>query len=68
MGDYYSVEKARFKDTQALVQQLYHHLITLATSLKGRISTEEEDTLADLFQVQMDLQMLMDEISLRASS
>jgi signal transduction histidine kinase len=66
--DYYNVERARYKETQALVQNLYHHLITLATSLKGRLSSAEEDTLAKLFQVQMDLQMLLDEISLRASA
>ena len=64
----YSVEKTRYKETQALVQNLYHHLITFATSLKGRLSSDEEDTLAKLFQIQMDLQMLLDEISLRASA
>jgi signal transduction histidine kinase len=66
--DYYNIEKMRYKETQALVQKLYHHLITLATSLKGRLSSDEEDTLANLFQVQMDLQMLLDEMSLRVST
>ena len=68
MSDYYSVEKAQFKETQALTQNFYHHLITLATSLKGRLSTEEEDTLANLFQVHMDLQMLLDEMLLKANT
>jgi two-component system NtrC family sensor kinase len=66
--NYYNIEKVRYKETQALVQKLYHHLITLATSLKGRLASDEEDTLADLFQVQMDLQMLLDEMSLRANT
>jgi two-component system NtrC family sensor kinase len=68
VNDYYGIERVRYKETQALVQNLYHYLITLATSLKGQLSSNEEDTLAKLFQVQMDLQMLLDEISLRASA
>ncbi len=68
MNDFYSVQKNQFKETQALVQNLYHHLINLATSLKGRLSTEEEDMLAHLFQVHLDLQMLLDEMSLRANT
>ncbi|MBN1995470.1 MAG: hypothetical protein JW953_22475 [Anaerolineae bacterium] len=67
-NDYYSIEKTRYKDTQALVQNLYHHLLNLADSLKGRLSSAEEDTLANLFQVHMDLQMLLDELSLRPSA
>lgn len=68
MSDYYSIEKAQFKETQVFVQNLYRYLITLATSLRGRLSSEEEDNLANLFQVHMDLQMLLDEMSLRAST
>ena len=68
MSDYYSIEKAQFKETQTLVQNLYRYLITLATSLKGRLSSEEEDNLANLFQVHLDLQMLLDEMSLRANT
>jgi len=51
-----SVEEMQNKETQALLQTLNHHLITLATSLKGRLSSAEEDLLANLFQLQMDLQ------------
>ena len=65
MSDYYTFDKVQYKETQALVQNLYHYLITLAASLKGNLSSEEEDTLAHLFQVHMDLQMLLDEMSLR---
>lgn len=63
MTDYYKVEKRRYQETQALVEKLRHHLITLATSFKGRLAPDEEDTLADLFHVQMELQTLLDEIS-----
>ena len=35
MSDYYSVEKTQFKETQALAQNLYHHLFTLATQVRG---------------------------------
>lgn len=68
MSDYYTFDKVQYKETQALIQNLYHHLITLAASLKGNLSSEEEDTLANLFQVHMDLQMLMDEMSLKAAT
>jgi signal transduction histidine kinase len=68
VSDYYTFDKSQYKETQALVQNLYHHLITLAASLKGNLSSEEEDTLANLFQVHMDLQMLMDEMSLKVSA
>jgi signal transduction histidine kinase len=68
VSDYYAFDKVQYKETQALVQNLYHYLINLAASLKGKISSEEEDTLAHLFQVHMDLQMLLDEMSLRVSS
>jgi len=68
VSDYYSVQKVQFKETQAMVQNLYHHLINMATSLKGRLSSKEEDMLANLFQAHMDLQMLLDEMSLKAST
>jgi len=68
VSDYYTFDKVQYKETQAVVQNLYHHLITLAASLKGKLASDEEDTLANLFQVHMDLQMLMDEMSLRAST
>jgi signal transduction histidine kinase len=68
VSNYYSFDKSQYKETQALVQNLYHYLITLAALLKGKLSSEEEDTLASLFQVHMDLQMLFDEMSLRAST
>ncbi len=68
MSDYYSFEKSQYRETQALVQNLYQHLISLATSLKGKLETDEEDTLANLFQIHMDLQMLLDEMSLQANT
>jgi len=68
VSDYYAFDKAQYKETQALVQNLYHHLITLAASVKGKLAPAEEDMLANLFQVHMDLQMLMDEMSLKAST
>ena len=54
------------KDIQKLIQTLNHNLITLATSLKGRLSPVEEEALADLFQVQIDLQTFFDAGTLRA--
>jgi signal transduction histidine kinase len=68
VNDYYTVQKSQFKETQALVQNLYHHLINLAASVKGRLSPPEEDILAHLFQVHMDLQMQLDEMSLKATA
>jgi signal transduction histidine kinase len=56
-----SIEETQYKEVQALTQTLNHHLITLAASLKGRLSPTEEDTLANLFQVQINLQDLINE-------
>ncbi len=58
-----SVEEVQHKEMQALSQRLNQDLITLAASLKGRLSPREEDTLANLFQVQMNLQALLNEAS-----
>ena len=48
------------EEIQALVQTLNHNLITLATSLKGDLSSASEEALANLFQVQINLQNLLD--------
>jgi signal transduction histidine kinase len=63
-----SIEEIHHKEIRALTQTLNHHLITLATSLKGRLSPGEEDILANLFQIQMNLQALLDETSPRLNS
>jgi signal transduction histidine kinase len=63
-----SVEEIQYKEVRALTQTLNHHLITLATSLKGRLSAAEEDTLANLFQIQLNLQALLDESSPRLNA
>ena len=39
-----SVEEIQYKEVRALTQTLNHHLITLAASLKGRLSPSEEDS------------------------
>ncbi len=58
-----SVEQMQFNEIHSLTQTLNHDLITLAASLKGRLSPSEEDTLANLFQVQMNLQALINEVT-----
>ncbi len=58
-----SVEQGQRKEIQILTQRLNRDLITLAASLKGRLSPAEEDALANLFQVQMNLQALLHESS-----
>lgn len=58
-----SVEEMRHNEIHILTQTLNHDLITLATSLKGRLSPGEEDTLANLFQTQMNLQALLNQAS-----
>lgn len=55
------IEQVQYEEARALSQSLNHHLITLAASLKGRLSPQEEESLANLFQVQMNLQALLDE-------
>jgi two-component system NtrC family sensor kinase len=59
-----NIQEVQYKQVRALLQTLSDHLITLATSLKGRLTPGEEDILANLFQVQIDLQTLLYEISL----
>ncbi len=56
-----SIERVQYEEARALSQTLNHHLITLAASLKGRLSSQEEETLVNLFQVQMNLQALLDD-------
>jgi signal transduction histidine kinase len=59
-----SAEEIRYNEILILTQTLNHDLIKLATSLKGRLSPGEEDTLANLFQIQMNLQALLNQASL----
>lgn len=54
-------QKLFFQEIQSYVQVLNHNLITLTTSLKGRLSPSEEEALANLFQAQINLQSLLDE-------
>ena len=61
------IDDLQYKEIQALVQTLNHHLLTLASSLKGRLSPTEADALANLFQVQMNLQTLLDERTLESA-
>jgi len=56
-----SQQKLFFQEIQSYVQVLNHNLITLTTSLKGRLSPSEEEALANLFQAQINLQSLLDE-------
>ncbi len=56
-----NIQDIQYKEARILGQTLGHHLIKLATSLKGRMTPAEEDILADLFQVQIDLQTLLDQ-------
>lgn len=64
-----SVEELRYKEAQVLLQSLNHYLVTLAASLKGRMSPAEEETLASLFQLQLNLQALLAEgVSFRSDS
>jgi signal transduction histidine kinase len=56
-----SQQKLFFQEIQSYIQVLNHNLITLTTSLKGRLSPPEEEALANLFQAQINLQSLLDE-------
>lgn len=58
-----SVEEMRYNEIDTLTQTLSRDLITLASSLKGRLTLDEEDILANLFQVQMNLQALLNQAS-----
>jgi signal transduction histidine kinase len=57
-----SVEEMRYNELDTLTQTLNHELITLAASLNGRLTPGEEDMLANLFQVQMNLQALLNQV------
>lgn len=56
-----SVEDMRYNELDTLTQTLNHELITLAASLNGRLTPGEEDMLANLFQVQMNLQAFLNQ-------
>lgn len=57
-----NIEDLWYNEAQALTQSLKHQLVTLADSLKGQVSPFEEETLANLFQLQMNLQILLAEM------
>ncbi len=56
---------AFYKEAQTMVQNLNQNLVTLATSLRGRLSPAEEDLVANLFQAQLNLQALLDAMPAR---
>ncbi len=59
-------EELQYKETQAVAEALNHNLVALATSLKGRLSPAEEEILANLFQLQVNLQALLAKMSAKA--
>ena len=61
MVEQQGLEQTKYLEMQDLTKALHHHLITLATSLKGRLSPAEENDLAHLFRAQIDLQILLEE-------
>ena len=57
-----STQEMQFQEIRALVQTCHHHLLRLATSLEGQLAPAEEDVLAELFQVQINLQGILDDM------
>jgi hypothetical protein len=53
--------KIQYREAQILMKALHHHLITHAVSFKGRLSPAEEDTLANIFHAQINLQAILAE-------
>jgi len=56
-----SQQELFLQELQSYVQVLNHNLITLTSSLKGRLTSSEEEALANVFQAQINLQCLLDE-------
>jgi signal transduction histidine kinase len=54
-----SMDQIQREEIRALTQSLNHQLATLAASLTGRLTPSEEETIANLFQMQMSLQSLL---------
>lgn len=54
-------DKIQYREAQILIKNLHHHLITHAVSFKGRLSPAEEDTLANIFHAQINLQAILTE-------
>ncbi len=54
-----NIDETEDNKMQPLIQSLNQHLVTLATSLKGQLSPGEEETLATLFQLQLNMQALL---------
>lgn len=55
-------DQTHYQEAQIIMQNLHHHLVTHAVSVKGRLSPAEEDTLANIFHAQINLQALLAEI------
>ncbi len=54
--------KMQYQEAKTLVETLHHDLVTLAASLRGQLVPDEENILANIFQAQVNLQLLIDEV------
>lgn len=68
MGEeHYNIGRAQYTEIETLVSQLNYHLVSLATALKGRLHPEEQEMLAYLFQVQVDLRTSLKDLPPRVN-
>jgi signal transduction histidine kinase len=63
-----STEELQSEEVRALMRSLHHDLVFLASSLKGRISPAEEEILANIFQLEMNLEALVVDTSASSES
>jgi hypothetical protein len=52
----------QFQDAHEQIQILNKLTMALATALEGRLTPEEDDILGELFETQVDLQLVLDQI------
>ena len=63
-----SPERIAYQEAQNLVQSLNRNMVALATLLEKRLTPMEKQILANIFEDQVDLQLLLDKVEQRDCS
>lgn len=60
-------EQIQYHQAHSLIQKLNQNMVGLAALLKGQISPTEQTLLANVFEAQIELQLLLDEMGKQAN-
>lgn len=60
-------EQIQYHEAHGLAQKLNKNMVALAALLKGQLSPTEQTLLAKVFEAQIELQLLLDEMGKQAN-